>query len=501
MFNTKSLAWCGALVCSALLHGAPVHAAASCQYVQVAKLPVHYRGPSLEVTVDGRINGKPATMLADTGAGFISVSRTTAEALQLKQREAFAYAIGVGGRSKMYEVYVDAFSVGETRPTNGWVRVLSDTGEKPAYDAIAGLPFLMQMDLEVALADKELRFFQATGCDDAFLAYWDRNAVKIPYRREGTPWPVFSIEINGNLMSAIIDTGATASAVTASAARKFRFATSKPDPKELSYTTGIGTRLVPTWITHTQSIKIGNETILDADIQVMDDRGNSNFDVILGADFLRAHRVLFAISQQNIYLSYVGGDVFVPRAAIEPWMRKEAENSNPDAQMRLAQHYLYGKGVARDEAQAQVWLDKAAALGHLDANLTDGYRKLNAGRYADAAVRLQAVLAKTDDGRFDALALYRARVGSGQQALGAEELVARFARFDKQAWPAPIAEYFLGHIDGARLQALAAADADFARERGCDALDEMTGLYLAQGNATAAEPFKAAWNKSCAPTP
>jgi clan AA aspartic protease (TIGR02281 family) len=500
MFNTKSLAWCGAVVCSAILHGAPAHAASSCQYVQLTKLPIHYRGPGLEITVDGQINGKPATMLADTGAYAILLTGTGAEALKLKRREAFEYAIGVGGRSDMHEVYLDEFSIGGTRPAKGWARVVEDMGEKPPYDAIAGVPFLMQTDLEVALADKELRFFQASGCDDAFLAYWDRNAVKIPYRRDGAPYPVFSIEINGNLMSAIIDTGATASAISAYAARKFGLATSKPDPKDLSYTTGAGTRRVPTWITHTQSIKIGGETILDADIQVID-RGESRVDVILGTDFLRAHRVLFAISQQNIYLSYLGGDVFMPHATIEPWMRKEAENGNPDAQMRLARHYLHGKGVARDETQAQVWLDKAAALGHVDANLTDGYRKLKAGRYADAAPRLHAALAKTDDGRFEALALYRARVGSGQQALGAEELAARFGRFAKEAWPAPIAEYFLGHIDGTRLQALAAADADFARERGCDALDEMAGLYLAQGNTAGAEPFKGAWNKSCATAP
>jgi len=248
-------------------------------------MPVEYRGPGLEITVDGQINGKPATMLVDTGAGFISVSRTTAEALQLKRRESSAYAIGVGGRSNMYEAYLDAFSIGATRPAKGWARVLVDTGEKPAYDAIAGVPFLMQMDLEVALADKELKFFQAKECDDAFLAYWDRHAVVIPYRRYDAPWPVFSIEINGHLMTTIIDTGATASAITASAARKYRLATSKPDAKELSYTSGVGTRQVPTWITHTQSIKIGNETILDADITVIDDHGDSDFDVILGTDF------------------------------------------------------------------------------------------------------------------------------------------------------------------------------------------------------------------------
>jgi hypothetical protein len=281
----------------------------------------------------------------------------------------------VGGKSQIYEAYLDDFAIGPARPTKGRVRVLDELGDRAPYHAIAGVPYLMQMDLEVALADKDIKFFHAKGCDDAFLAYWDRHAVVIPYRRDGAPYPVFSIEVNGDLMSAIIDTGATRSAITASAVRKFGLGKGKPEPGQLRYTTGVGTRQVPTWTVHTKSIKIGGETILDADIQVIDDRKESVVDVVLGADFLRAHRVLFAISQQNIYLSYLGGDVFVPHPTVEPWMRKEAEDGNPDAQMRLALSYLSGKGAPRDDALAQAWLDKAAALGHLDANLFDGYRR------------------------------------------------------------------------------------------------------------------------------
>lgn len=33
-------------------------------------------------------------------------------------------------------------------------------------------------------------------------------------------------------------------------------------------------------------------------------------DMVLGADFLRSHRVLLAMSQQRMYFSYVGGRVF-----------------------------------------------------------------------------------------------------------------------------------------------------------------------------------------------
>lgn len=484
------------LLCG-LAHAA-AQAADACQYVQVAKVPLHYLGPDLDITVDGKINGKPAKMLVDTGAYSIMLTMKGADALNLELGETNEVAIGVGGKSKVYQAYLDEFSIGPAKPTKGWARVVSDTSTRMVHDAIAGVPYLMQMDLEVALADKELKFFQARNCDDAFLAYWDRRAVVIPYRLDGAPYPVFSIEINGDLMSAIIDTGASVSSITASAARKFGLVKGKPDPKQLAYASGIGSRLAPTWTVHTKSIKIGGETILDADIRVIEDRNNSNVNVILGADFLRAHRVLFAISQQNIYLSYLGGDVFTPHLTIQPWMRTEADNGNPDAQMKLAMLYLNGMGVARDEVQAQAWIDKAATLGHRNANLLDGYRKLKAGRYADAAARLQAGLAGLEDGRYEALALYQARVAGGQRALGAEELATRFARFDKQAWPGPVAEFYLGHIDAARLKALAAADKDFARSRGCEALDLMAALYLVQGNTAAADPLKTTWNETCA---
>jgi len=47
-------------------------------------------------------------------------------------------------------------------------------------------------------------------------------------------------------------------------------------------------------------------------------------DMILGADFLRAHHVLFAVSQQKLYFSYAGGRVF---ADLDE--QKQPERSTP----------------------------------------------------------------------------------------------------------------------------------------------------------------------------
>jgi hypothetical protein len=37
---------------------------------------------------------------------------------------------------------------------------------------------------------------------------------------------------------------------------------------------------------------------------------------VLGVDFLRVHRILFAMSQDRLYMSYLGGDPFPPRRTV-----------------------------------------------------------------------------------------------------------------------------------------------------------------------------------------
>lgn len=472
----------------------------TCQYIQVAKLPLRYVGPGLEIAVDGIINGKPATMLVDTGAFASMLTRTGAASHSLDMKDSNARVRGVGGVSDMYQVYLNEFTIGPAKSTKGWGQVIADTGDTPAYDAIAGAPFLLQMDLELSLADKELKFFQAQGCDKAFLGYWDRNAVVVPFEHRyygESVNPVFAIEIDGHPLRAMIDTGFVTSALNDRVAAEIGLAPAPSDPTQSSYSVGIGSKQVRTWTAHTRSIKIGAETILDADINVMSALRYEKYDVVLGADFLRAHRVLFAMSQKKLYLSYVGGDAFAQRTKVEPWMRKEAENGNPDAEMALGMRYLHGNGVPRDEAQGQAWIDKALAHGHVQGNLDLAYRLLKERRYADAAPHLAVALAQMPDGRYEALDLYSARVGGGQQVLGAQELAQRFGNYQKQAWPGPIAELYLGRIDLAAARRQAAAEPKFAHARDCEITEFMATLSRARGDTAQADALNADWLKSC----
>ena len=488
-----------ALLFAAVLPAAPVLAQdkPACQYVQMAKLPLQYRGPGLDIMMDGVINGTPAVMLADTGAYDTALSRSGTERRGLRLRPTGRKIQGIGGVSMLYTTRVDDFSAGPAKSSKGWIDVIGDTGSAPAYDAIVGATYLLQTDMELALADKEVRFFRPLGCDRSWLAYWSRDAMVIPFEQNQMSSrpvnPPFTIEVNGQKMLAIIDSGAYRTSIDAHAAERAGIRPGSPDVVRIGSSGGVGARRVDNWRARVATIKVGDEIIRDGEVALMDTRGRIDVDVLLGQDFLRAHRVLFAMGQKKLYLSYVGGDVFGKPAGIETWVQKEADGGNPDAQMVVAYLYDTGAGVPKNPELAGAWLNKAAAQGHPQANIRLALAMMQSGRYADAAARMKPALDQLPAERYGALWLYLARLRSGEQELGQRELAATFARSEDHAWPAPIADHYLGRIDAATLQAQARRDDEHAAEQSCQA-----GRYIAMLQAMqASQPLPAAPAQSC----
>lgn len=189
---------------------------ASCKYVEVARLPLRYSGLALNITTDGSINGTPATMLVDTGAFQTILTPAATEPRQLVLRNTGREAVGIGGYTSIYQTRVTEFSIGPAKSGPTTLRVVKEFGSPPSFDALVGAPFLLQADLEISLATKELKFFRPKDCKDSFLAYWDENAVVLPFntRMREPANPHFTVVVNGVKLDAIIDSGAGTSFVT-----------------------------------------------------------------------------------------------------------------------------------------------------------------------------------------------------------------------------------------------------------------------------------------------
>jgi len=493
-----------ALACAALF-SLPAHAQdidpKGCLYVNVASVPVHYTGPSLDLTMDGSINGTPAQLLVDTGASDTALTRTGTEPRDMTLWMTGASSVGIGGHTRVYRTRYKEFRAGPASSKSGELRVLHDFGVPPSYDGLVGAPFLLQSDFEISLAEKEVRFFRPKNCSDRFLAYWDKDAVVVPFESSwsSSPNPQFTVLLNGKKLNAVIDSGASVTSVTLDAAKRAGIKLDGPNVQRLGESVGVGEARVARWGATFDTLQIGGEIIRNADVGVLD-ASFGQIDLLLGADFLRAHRVLFAMSQHKLYISYIGGEPLGQRRGIEPWMQKEAEAGNSDAQMMLYSMYRSGRGVPADPVQAKAWFDRAAVAGNPRANFTIGRAAMGRGDHEEAARRLRVGLRGLPGDRIAALWLYLVRLRLGEGEAARADLEKTFARDDNDQWPKPVARYLLGKrslddvLDDAR------EDKPRANGQVCFAHTAIAEYHAALGEADKAKAMLAQ-RPECGPPP
>jgi len=413
--------------------------AQTCEFKRVAHVPVSWSEGSMKPVIDGYINGAKVPMLVDTGASKTYVTYYTARQLGLPQADPSGHSYGIGGSNDIYDVIVNEFAVGPYA-TGGYISMLSDTGTSDSFGALVGADILMRWDVELWLAKKQIDFFYTKNCGDTFLGYWDKDAMEVPLIRFASDKrPFVTVELNGVKIDAVIDTGASKSYVTLKAAEKVglklgaRLAT--PD----SSTRGIGKDSVNTW--HEKfNFKLGDEVIQNAPLSVIE-KEFSIFDdasILLGQDWLRAHRVLFARSQMRMIYSYLGGEVFSSEDAL-PWYAKDAEAGAADAQFAMAQYY----GQRKNTSASEEWLKKAAAQGNFSALVLLGRSSLAAAKYEDAEKYLQAGLKQQPNNTYVALWLYLAQYRSQGETSAAANL-AKYDSSDEAYWPLALIRFYLG---------------------------------------------------------
>ncbi|MGO4475413.1 retroviral-like aspartic protease family protein [Massilia sp. 2TAF26] len=493
------------LACALLLNPlARAGDAPRCTYVEVADMPLKYVGQGLVPAVDGVIDGAPAVMLVDTGAFDTQLTMNAVAKRDLVMHMTGRYVEGIGGSSRLYAARIGEFAIGPVKSSRKRLDlyVIGETTFTPAFDALVGAPFLLQADMEFDLRAKHMKFFRPQNCDrDTPLNYWKEETVVLPFEfsRSDSPNPHFTVLVNGKELDAMIDTGAANSFLTLRGAKKLGIDVKAADVTRLGDTGGVGSDRASHWTAPIKSVQIGGETIGGAELSIVDVQSQLEAELLLGQDFLRAHRVLFAMSQRKLYIAYLGGDVFSRRTGLEPWMLQEADGGNADAQYALAYMLNTGRGAPRDPKQAQSWLEKAAAAGQPNANLNFGRQQMLHGKVDEAIPKLRTALDQLPAERFGPLWLYNARVRKGQAELAKTELAASVKKQRNDDWPAPIADFYLGKLDQAGLLEIAAKDKQAAHARTCMATSYMAEWHAAREEKPQAEALLAKLHAECRP--
>lgn len=326
------------------LAGGAVADGAKCRFVRIVDWPI--RMVRNHIVVDGAINGRKVGIILDTGAQQSLILRSAAVRLDLPRREATGYRMyGVGGETKVEIASVDDFKLGAVSTTGMQLFVAGEVDLGDGVDVLLGEDFLRRFDVEFDLPHAAVRLYQPKDCENASLAYWSREVageVEIEPVTDARPRISLTVRINGRPIDAMLDSGASTSVLTKQDAAAVGVTPDTPGVTAGYASGGLGAKSVDSWIGPFQSFAIGNESIPDIRIRFADiwkgstvtatgSRIARNVSVtepmLLGADFLRAHRTLVAHSQRRLYFTYSGGPVFqadpaaprpVPRPDVEP---------------------------------------------------------------------------------------------------------------------------------------------------------------------------------------
>jgi len=306
---------------------APIAAAAErgCTLLKIAEWPV--RPGTGAPIVDGTINGQKVGILLDTGARTHLLRSAAIRLGLVRYQDSPDRAVGIGGETVVEAVSVDSFEIAGTVRRNWRMSVVGETDLGGDVAALLGEDFLHRAEVEFDLAHNAIRLFQAKDCDSSALAYWTTerpNVVALEDYSATYPSLELTIEINGRPVRALLDSGASRSVLTKAQAAALGVTPDTAGVVAAGCGGGLGAKRIETWIGPFDSVAIGGEIVRNPRLEFADIFKYSTFaqtgslvtravprpDMLLGADFLRSHRVLVAHSQRKIYFTYAGGTVF-----------------------------------------------------------------------------------------------------------------------------------------------------------------------------------------------
>lgn len=381
-----------------------------CHLASYGTLPVEMVGSRATTMV--KINGTNARFILDTGAFFNFMSHANAASLGLKLEQApFGYRMnGIGGSTNIQQAHVKELGILDTTLKN----VDFIVGGTDAGDGLLGANLLDLADLELDLAHGKVTLFKAEHCDKTALAYWVKdgkyNLADIePSKSPSDRRTFFTVIINGRRVRALLDSGAGATLLSRDAAERAGIDLNASNIKASGSSYGVGSKSLKTWTVTIDSFSVGSETIQHSQMQVLDGRIGDDTDMLLGVDFLLAHRMFIANSKKKAYFTYNGGRVFTYAEAPDDGAAHDGDHAvadNGEAPKTAGDYALLGQAhLSRGESRAAIAdLDEAIRMAP-DQAAYYGTRAMAraADKQTDAALTDLDKALSLDPKNFDAL--------------------------------------------------------------------------------------------------
>jgi predicted aspartyl protease len=252
------------------------------------------------------VNGEPALLVFDTGAGASVILRAAVARLHPREDpDHTLIAAGVGGTSRAHPLIVDSFEVGglALRDQRFGTGDIGAVLANPAPDGMLGNDILSGFDIDLDLADGQATLYRARECPRG-APPWTGPYATVPLLRDPGFAPLYGvpIELDGYTLMATIDTGSETTVISSAAAAAIGITPAMLAGDPGGNVSGLGRETLAARRHTFHALSIGTLTIADPRLSVFplpDFAG----DVLLGTDIMRHHRVWLAYATHRMLIS------------------------------------------------------------------------------------------------------------------------------------------------------------------------------------------------------
>ncbi len=257
-------------------------------------------------TVALSANGRPVTMILDTGAELTTLTKAAAARIgaEAPRIELDHRLAGIGAAIGTRQVELRTFAAGAA--SLPWRRLLvADVTIAQAsalpLDGLLGADVLSDFDVEIDFSRHRLGLHERQSGPDA-APDWPGPYATIAAPRSAAGHLFFPVLLNGRGLAAIIDTGAQLSFVAASAARAGGVTDAALSRDRTMTAAGAAGEHLAAHLHRFSRLEVGGEILRDPELLVAE-IALRDADVVLGADFLRTRRLWLSYGAQKVFLA------------------------------------------------------------------------------------------------------------------------------------------------------------------------------------------------------
>jgi predicted aspartyl protease len=296
-------------------------ASAECTLVRIGEFPVRLLGTV--PLLPAKISGEKVEFVIGTGANMTQIDRGIAERFSLPRDDQSGLRIyGAGREMKLERVTVPGLELPGAAARSDLRMALAPAAQHAAGIAgVLGNDFWSKADVEFDLSHKRVAMYQARNCDGAPTP-WSATPDQVMVRGAEAFQSIVQVEIDGVPLLALIDSATPQTVLSWRTARRLGVAPDNPDLAAAGRWRGFDGRPVEIRTHGFRSFKIGEEEIRNPRLAIADlgdeSRGDTGshlmqdggWDLLLGADWLNAHRVYLQSRERKMWFTYEGGPVF-----------------------------------------------------------------------------------------------------------------------------------------------------------------------------------------------